>query len=96
MNNVDIQSSIRGIDNRLILKEALDASNPETAKLLQELSIWTEQKHELSQAITGGPEGLARVVDAMHKLSRLNFDFYKRAASCFGEQAQRLEPPREP
>ena len=93
---ISAQAVIRGLDNFLVLERALDASDPETPKLIKRLKTWPELRDRIFAGIADGVDGLPSVARNLYTMAVQNYDVYRKAAQSYARVAQELEHPPEP
>lgn len=91
--DIEAQSIIRGIDNRLDVQDAL-GTEPNVHELLDRVEEWYELRKQMFEDMAAGVEKLAMVIEKLSFMAELNFEFYKVTAHAYAEASLKLEKPR--
>jgi hypothetical protein len=90
--DIDAQSIIRGVDNRLIVEESL-GNSVEVKLILDKFNDWYRLRTQMFEKMSLGPEALEEVANTIGLMSALNFEFYKLSARAYADAAAGLEAP---
>jgi hypothetical protein len=91
--DIDAQAIIRGVDNQLVVREALGDS-PEIRTILDRLIDWYKLRDAMFEKMSAGSSALDEVANTLSLMAAINYEFYQIAARAYSLAANQLERPK--
>lgn len=100
------QSIVRGLDNPLVVEQALLGSrkgkaghrnlDPKSRRVLRDIRSYLHIQKRVFEGVCQGVSALPEIIAAVHEMAKLNHEFYKIVAEGYAELSGQLPPPPVP
>ena len=91
--DIDAQAIIRGVDNQLVVREAL-GDDEEIGAILNRLIDWYKLRDAMFEKMPAGSAALDDVAETLGLMASINYEFYQIAAKAYALAANELERPK--